>query len=1431
MENQTGFIMLSSLASKTAPSVLEDIVDKSDNIAIDNVQKTATLYPLLSQNVVVNLPEEKYKITQYISNNEIIQPPSVEKCLKINSNQVTHIEIIKSVPGGFRRITGANRVVPLLTSVWQNGQVEPIDNSLSSIYRTFLADLQNLDDRQCDICDQLLLSSTDVEYHAREVHGIKDIAAEQCFVCRKKYVFKSQLKCHLSVFHGIQYPELICKICFMEFNTAIEHKAHERKHDSTYLCQICSAKFRSEYFLQEHIATHIALMKPNECKKCGRRFGNSISLVLHMKRHKEVLCNLCNTAFSDELLLLFHVKNYKRGEKQKFLRGVEIMDKEESQLEDVLNAYIKISSCSSEKENQQISVPQTVHECMEDVLSAVSLLQNKRASQESEASTGLCCKLCGIEVDCDRDLFDHRRKAHLRSRTCPFCGKRNRSVSQTWRHMTTHIGKKSKINQNGIFKDGENQEQNTNSLHNCSTSKERKRVMENSPSYDCSICSRKFHYSGSRDKHILMHSRDETNGWKCIVCGEQFFQPKLLLKHMTQHEPEVKCHLCNEIFSKQSFLKAHLKSHISEEGRKRFKCNLCSVYCSTPSGLRVHHRIHTGERPYSCALCSKKFKRLQAVKKHVLVVHRGSALEYRKCCDCPMKFSNAGNLLRHFLRIHRHVRRYVCGVCGSRYGQNQDLRRHFKVKHQMEMPVIRGTDRKALNEIYVIPSIDNLPNSHPHAQKINQIVAEEKQKFLGVEEILKKKEKLQNTAVIISSQECEKNCNSEIPNATNTADIAVSSSSLLLHSSPIMSPCKDGGKATLENSSCPKSCTLHLPGDHRTSCCISYTDNKNSNLTLNSCNLCHTVFLGEDDRQAHLSESKNYNCKICNKNFCDQVRLQDHSDAHCLSQFHCNVCMIDFGDKETYEKHITEMNSVLPETSGLVHENLSHRSLHVLINEISPHEQETISAIHSSVKVPSETYAVKDNRAVVNSAVTNLVTLDTGMCNTGTKELMDSNNDDSAGMNGILPTTIGITGMICTNADYLVPNVLIQPVSTIIQSVPITYSSQNELATMPVITLQPATSPTCISGEHHSSPLMPVNELRNVALLNTLESVHPSTNVVSENENHAQRTVVSQIDMNSIIPSEPSEVLMSSNMGENQREEQNQEVCQEVLQHPEDNLLKDNDLLHASGKYLCTSCGEEFPNSDSLSRHVKSHSEVKPYCCFHCGKTFTEKCNLKVHLRIHTGERPYSCEQCGMQLRYQKDVSDHKRMHLGVKSYICDECGREFVRRRGLARHKLTHTGEKRHKCPICSKAFARLDQLKLAHMPTHDISQQQFSCEICTKTFRVKSKLKQHMILHSDQKDYHCPTCCKRFARETYLKSHLKTHKKQDGYVQCPKCPRRFASKETLQIKQFTSPFRILVQCYNQYTSAPRSSRSSRYSIPSRNSRYSRPSRKMVTI
>lgn len=56
--------------------------------------------------------------------------------------------------------------------------------------------------------------------------------------------------------------------------------------------------------------------------------------------------------------------------------------------------------------------------------------------------------------------------------------------------------------------------------------------------------------------------------------------------------------------------------------RKKFRCPYCSFSAMHQCILKRHMRSHTGERPYPCEICGKKFTRREHMKRHTLVSGR-----------------------------------------------------------------------------------------------------------------------------------------------------------------------------------------------------------------------------------------------------------------------------------------------------------------------------------------------------------------------------------------------------------------------------------------------------------------------------------------------------------------------------------------------------------------------------------------------------------------------------------------------------------------------------------------------------------------------------------------------------------------------------------------------------------------------------------------
>lgn len=123
---------------------------------------------------------------------------------------------------------------------------------------------------------------------------------------------------------------------------------------------------------------------------------------------------------------------------------------------------------------------------------------------------------------------------------------------------------------------------------------------------------------------------------RCRLCNQPFTKHNDLRKHMSFHgnEEPYKCTTCNQGFLYYSQLLQHEKAvHRIEVPPQNIKkilsqniikptCTICDKSFSSKYALKVHETVHTGEQPYECSLCGKRFSVKGNCMQHERNVHR-----------------------------------------------------------------------------------------------------------------------------------------------------------------------------------------------------------------------------------------------------------------------------------------------------------------------------------------------------------------------------------------------------------------------------------------------------------------------------------------------------------------------------------------------------------------------------------------------------------------------------------------------------------------------------------------------------------------------------------------------------------------------------------------------------------------------------------------
>lgn len=257
-----------------------------------------------------------------------------------------------------------------------------------------------------------------------------------------------------------------------------------------------------------------------------------------------------------------------------------------------------------------------------------------------------------------------KKKIYPDNYPCPECNKPFSSRSLMRRHFMVHTGERP---------------------HRCETCGRRfsqlgalnfHKKLHEDPPYRCDRCSKPFMRPSDLEKHLRTHTGEKP--YTCHVCGKNFTQLVAVQQHERVHtgDKPFRCKVCGKTFSQSANKSKHEKIH--QKGLKPFVCDLCGRSFSDNEEMEVHKTGHGGEKARECDFCGMKFKKFCEVIDHVRRYH---TFERPHTCDfCKKAFYSLYSLKQHIM-THTGQKPFACAECPSKFTQKGNLQKHFSRKH------------------------------------------------------------------------------------------------------------------------------------------------------------------------------------------------------------------------------------------------------------------------------------------------------------------------------------------------------------------------------------------------------------------------------------------------------------------------------------------------------------------------------------------------------------------------------------------------------------------------------------------------------------------------------------------------------------------------------------------------------------------------------
>lgn len=151
--------------------------------------------------------------------------------------------------------------------------------------------------------------------------------------------------------------------------------------------------------------------------------------------------------------------------------------------------------------------------------------------------------------------------------------------------------------------------------------------------------------------------------------------------------------------------KVSRKSSNVSTSTSEYRCDICDKVFNKSCYLTQHNKtFHSGDKPFKCARCGKRFPCDASHEEHV-AKHTGA--KPFKCVQCPKAFNHKTDLRRHMC-LHSGSKPYTCTTCGKGF-----IRKDHMVKHTETHTKKKGNSgKKSKNGKKRLSSLSIVPDSN-----------------------------------------------------------------------------------------------------------------------------------------------------------------------------------------------------------------------------------------------------------------------------------------------------------------------------------------------------------------------------------------------------------------------------------------------------------------------------------------------------------------------------------------------------------------------------------------------------------------------------------------------------------------------------------------------------------------------------------------------